>query len=266
MSALLILGGTAEARELAETLHRSRVLVVSSLAGRVAAPRLPPGEVRVGGFGGPEGLARWLSERNVFAVVDATHPFAARMSASAAAACGRAGVPLMRLERPGWRERPGDRWHWLDDVEAAAATVEGLGRRCLLALGRQELAAFAGVDSTWFLIRSVGRPDPPLPPHHEVLLDRGPFTVSRELALFEQHRIDVVITRDSGGNQTAAKLGAARERGLPVIVVRRPPSPNSAAVATVAEAAAWVGALADGATPHDERSPAVSVDIPRAGR
>jgi precorrin-6A/cobalt-precorrin-6A reductase len=255
VSALLILGGTGEARELAGVLPRRGVPVVSSLAGRVAAPRLPPGEVRIGGFGGPEGLSRWLAEHDVFAVVDATHPFAARMSASAGVACARAGVPLLRLERPGWRERPGDRWHWVDDVEAAAGVVAGLGDRALLALGRQEVAAFAGIDSTWFLIRSVGPPDPPLPPRHDLLLDRGPFTVSGELGLLDEHRIDVVVTRDSGGDQTAAKLDAARERGMPVIVVRRPPSPGTTAMTTVAEAATWASARADGAAASEELSP-----------
>ena len=265
MTALLILGGTAEARELAGVLHSRGVPVISSLAGRVAAPRLPPGEVRIGGFGGPEGLARWLLDRGVFAVVDATHPFAARMSASAVAACGRAGVPLLRLERPGWRERAGDRWHWADDVAAAAEAVERLGRRALLTLGRQEVAAFAGVDSTWFLIRTVGRPDPPLPPRHELLLHRGPFTVSGELGVLDEHRIDVVVTRDSGGDQTAAKLDAARERGVPVVVVRRPPGPSAAVVTTVADAAAWASAQADGAATPAEPRPAGSRSPDRAG-
>jgi len=265
MSALLILGGTAEARELAGVLHSRGVPVISSLAGRVAAPRLPPGEVRIGGFGGRERLERWLAEHDVFAVVDATHPFAARMSASAGVACARAGVPLLRLERPGWRERPGDRWHWVDDVEAAAGVVAGLGDRALLALGRQEVAAFAGIDSTWFLIRSVGPPDPPLPPRHELLLDRGPFTVSGELGVLDEHRIDVVITRDSGGDQTVAKLDAARVRGLPVVVVRRPPSPGTTAVTTVAEAAAWASARADRAAAAEESSPDGSCSLDRAG-
>jgi precorrin-6A/cobalt-precorrin-6A reductase len=265
MSALLILGGTAEARELAGVLHSRGVPVVSSLAGRVAVPRLPPGEVRIGGFGGPEGLERWLAEHDVFAVVDATHPFAARMSASAGVACARAGVPLLRLERPGWRERPGDHWVWVDDVEAAAGVVAGLGDRALLALGRQEVGAFAGVESTWFLIRSVGPPDPPLPPRQELLLDRGPFTVSGELGVLDEHRIDVVVTRDSGGDQTVAKLDAARERRLPVVVVRRPPALGTAAVTTVLEAAAWASARADDAALPDESSPAGPRDLDRAG-
>jgi precorrin-6A/cobalt-precorrin-6A reductase len=235
----LILAGTAEARELAAALDAAGALVVSSLAGRVAEPRLPAGEVRIGGFGGPDGLARWLDEHRVAAVVDATHPFAPRISASAATACRRAGVPLLRLERPGWTERPGDRWHWAGGAAEAAAAIGPLGRRVLLALGRQELAAFAGVQDAWFLVRSVGPPSPPLPPHHEVLLDRGPFTLAAELALIDRHAIDVVVTRDSGGEMTSAKLDAARARGLPVIVLRRPPGPDVPAAHTVADALRW---------------------------
>lgn len=245
---VLILGGTAEARELADVLHERGVRVVSSLAGRTAAPRMPPGEVRIGGFGGPEGLQRWLVERGVCAVVDATHPFATQISASAVEACGRAAVPLLRLERPGWRERPGDRWHWVEDVEAAAEAVARLGfGRVLLALGRQEVAAFARIGSAWFLIRSVGPPDPPLPPRHEVLLERGPFTFDGELALMDEHRIDLVVTRDSGGDAAAAKLDAARERGVPVVIMRRPPTPDVEAVTTVTEAAEWMSERAEAA-------------------
>src|SRR3954454_2751417 len=170
---ILVLGGTAEARELAAALHAQRIAVTSSLAGRVSNPRLPAGEVRIGGFGGPEALAEWLREHAIRAVVDATHPFAERISASAARACAAAGVPLLRLERPGWSERAGDRWHWVDGLDAAARAVEQLGERVLLTTGRQGLAAFADVESTWSLVRWVEKRAPPLPPRHEVLLDRG---------------------------------------------------------------------------------------------
>lgn len=236
---ILVLGGTAEARELATALDAAGVAVTSSLAGRVAHPRLPAGRVRIGGFGGPEALARWLQQYGVAAVVDATHPFAERISASAAAACPRAGVPLLRLERPGWSERPGDRWHWVDDLAAAAAAVPSLGERVLLTTGRQGLPAFAGVEDAWFLVRCVEEPDPPLPPRHRLLLARGPYTVEGELALLDEHRIDLVVTKDSGGAHTEAKLDAARLRGLPVIVVRRPPRPDVATVSTVADALVW---------------------------
>jgi precorrin-6A/cobalt-precorrin-6A reductase len=235
---LLILGGTAEARELAAELHAAGVAVTTSLAGRVARPRLPAGDVRIGGFGGPHALATWLVEHGVAAVVDATHPFAERISASAVTACASAGVPLLRLERPGWTQRAGDRWQWVDDVCAAAHTIPP-GRRVLLTTGRQGLAAFAGRDDAWFLIRCVDAPQPPLPLHHELLLARGPHTLAGELALVDEHRIDLVVTKDSGGPHTEAKLDAARERGLPVIVVRRPPRPDTPSVATVDGALRW---------------------------
>jgi len=237
---ILVLGGTAEARELAGALHERGVRVTSSLAGRVSKPRLPAGEVRIGGFGGPEALARWLREHDVRAVLDATHPFAQRISASAARACALAGVELLRIERPGWRERPGDRWTWVENLDEAAAAIPALGARVLLTTGRQGLAAFAGVETAWFLVRCVEPPQPPLPPRHELLLDRGPYTLAGEGALIDAHAIDLVVTKDSGGAHTVAKLDAARERGLPAIVVRRPPRPDGvASVAAVADAVDW---------------------------
>lgn len=235
---ILILGGTAEARILAAQLEARRVPVTTSLAGRVARPRLPPGEVRIGGFGGPAALVAWLRDHDVRAVVDATHPFAQRISASAAEACREAAVPLLRLERPGWSERPRDRWTWVDDLDGAATALETLGTRAFLTTGRQGLQAFAPTEA-WCLIRCVDPPAPPLPRQHELLLDRGPYTVDGELALIDRHRIDVLVTKDSGGEHTAAKLDAARTRGLPVIVVRRPPRPAVDAVATVDAALAW---------------------------
>lgn len=237
---VLILGGTAEARALAAALDGAGVAVTSSLAGRVANPRLPVGAVRLGGFGGPAGLAAWLGTHAVTAVVDATHPFAERISASAVEASAHAGVPLLRLERPGWTEGPGDRWRWVDDLDAAAAAVHG---RVFLTTGRQGLAAFAGVDG-WFLVRCVDPPQPPLPARHELVLDRGPYTLAGERALLQRHRIDVVVTKDSGGTHTRAKLDAARERGLPVVVVRRPPRPEVKSVAGVEQAVAWARAHA----------------------
>jgi precorrin-6A/cobalt-precorrin-6A reductase len=238
---ILVLGGTAEARALAGELDARGVAVVSSLAGRVSRPRLPAGEVRIGGFGGPEALAAWLRAHRVEAVVDATHPFAERISASAACACPLAGVPLLRLERPGWHERPGDRWQRVPDLETAAGLLPRVGRRAFLTTGRQGLAAFAGVERCWFLIRCVEPPGPPLPRAHELLLDRGPYTLASELELIDSRAIDVVVTKDSGGPLTAAKLDAARERGLPLIVVERPPRPPAEAVATVGDALRWLG-------------------------
>lgn len=238
---VLILGGTAEARALAQALTDDGVPVISSLAGRVARPRLPVGEVRIGGFGGAEALARWLADEQIAAVVDATHPFAERISASAARACSASAVPLLRLERPSWSAAEGDRWHWVGGLpEANTALVELGAQRVLLTSGRQGLAAFAGNDACWFLVRCVDPPAPEdLPPRHELLLDRGPYTLAGELALIDAHGIDAVVTKDSGGPLTEAKLHAARARGLPVIVVRRPDRGDADTVATVDAAAAW---------------------------
>jgi precorrin-6A/cobalt-precorrin-6A reductase len=234
---VLLLGGTAEARRLAERLVAEDVDVLSSLAGRVADPVLPPGEVRIGGFGGVEGLTAALD--GVAALVDATHPFAATMTAHAAAAAATTGTPLLRLQRPGWTARPGDDWRWVDSLEQAASAVAGHGS-VLLTTGRQGLAAFAGLTAHC-VVRSVDPPEPPLPASVTVVLARGPFTVDQERALMTAHGVDVVVTKDSGGTMTAAKLTAARELGVPVVLVRRPPLPAGVPVAaTVQEALAWL--------------------------
>jgi precorrin-6A/cobalt-precorrin-6A reductase len=238
---VLLLGGTAEARELAARLAAEPGLsVVSSLAGRVRDPLLPAGEVRVGGFGGVEGLAGWLEDERVGLVVDATHPYAAIMQANAAAACGRLGLPRLRLARPGWRERDGDRWRWVGSLDEAAAALPSLGARVFLTTGRQGLASFAGLDRLWFLIRCVDPPSGPLPPHRKVLLARGPYDRERERALMGRFAVEVLVTKDSGGSLTAGKLAAARDLGLPVVVVRRPPAPPGPSVTGVDEAVAWV--------------------------
>ncbi|GGR69038.1 precorrin-6A reductase [Streptomyces humidus] len=244
---VLILGGTAEARRLAELLRAVPDLkVTSSLAGRVAAPRLPPGEVRVGGFGGVEGLTAWLREHAVDAIVDATHPFAGTIGFHAAAAAAAVKVPLLALRRPGWAPVEGDRRHEANSPAEAAALLPALGRRIFLTTGRMSLAAFAGLDDLWFLVRSVEAPEPPCPSAMEVLLDRGPFTLDGERELLRRHRVDVLVTKDSGGEATAPKLTAAREAGLPVVVVRRPPAPAGVPVVPdPQEAARWIGAWLD---------------------
>ncbi|MEV0254995.1 cobalt-precorrin-6A reductase [Streptomyces sp. NPDC050732] len=249
---VLILGGTTEARRLAELLTGEAgprgLRVTSSLAGRVAAPRMPPGEVRVGGFGGAEGLAAWLTGHHVDALIDATHPFAGTISFNAARAAATAHVPLLALRRPGWVPEDGDDWHPVDSLEQAARVLPALGERVFLTTGRMGLAAFAGdpeLDARWFLVRSVDAPEPPFPARMEVLLDRGPFTLDGERELLRTHGIDVLVTKDSGGAATAPKLVAAREAGVPVVVVRRPAGPEGLTeVATPQAAAEWVLAAA----------------------
>lgn len=235
----MILGGTGEARELAARLD-GRVRVVSTLAGRVREPRLPAGEVRVGGFGGPEPMAEWLRGEGAAAVVDATHPFAERISHSAAAAAELAGVPLLLLRRPGWAAGAGDDWRWVDDLHHAAGLLPEVGERVFLTTGRQGLAAFAEVP-LWFLVRCVDAPDGPVPQRMRLLLSRGPYSLDGELGLMREHRIDVLVTKDSGGARTEAKLRAARELQVPVVVVRRPAAPDVPTVATVDEAVSWLG-------------------------
>jgi precorrin-6A/cobalt-precorrin-6A reductase len=240
---VLVLGGTGEARRLATALVAEGVDVLSSLAGRVAEPLLPPGEVRIGGFGGAAGLTAWLQGHAVQSLVDATHPFAATMTASAAAAADATGVPLLRLQRPGWSPQPGDDWRWVDSLAEAAVALAGF-ESVFLTTGRLGLGAFAGLTGRC-VVRSVDPPSPPLPERTTVVLARGPFTVEEELALMRQHEVDVVVTKDSGGAMTAAKLTAARELGLPVLLIRRPPlPPGVTAVATVEEALAWLRAQA----------------------
>jgi precorrin-6A/cobalt-precorrin-6A reductase len=243
MRTILVLGGTGEARAIAAALDATRgVRVISTLAGRIANPRLPVGEVRVGGFGGPDGLAAYIAAEAVDAVVDATHPFAERMSWSAFEACAATDAKLVRLERPPFHRDPAVDWREVGSLDEAAALLPQAGRRVFLTTGRQGLAAFAGIDGAFFLIRCVEAPDPAvLPPDRTVLLDRGPFTLEGELQLIDRHALDVLVTKDSGGEMTQAKLAAARERGLPVIVVARPSRPAAETVRTVEEALAWLG-------------------------
>ncbi|ORA35626.1 cobalt-precorrin-6A reductase [Mycobacterium aquaticum] len=237
---LLLLGGTGEARALAAALH-PEVELISSLAGRVPEPALPVGPVRIGGFGGVDGMRNWLRDERIDAVVDATHPFAATITAHAAQVCAELGVPHLVLARPAWQ--PGDATVVASDAEAAKTVADNGYARVFLTTGRSGTAAFRGVDA-WFLIRAVTAPEPTsLPEHHRLLLSRGPYHYEGELALLTEHHIDALVTKNSGGAMTEPKLRAAADAGVTVIMVDRPPLPAGVhAVATVGEASDWVRA------------------------
>ena len=235
---VLLLGGTSEARALAERLHPD-VVIISSLAGRVPDPALPVGPVRIGGFGGVDGLRTWLGENAITAVVDATHPFAATITANTAAACAQLGLPHLVLHRPPWD--PVGATIVASDTEAAElATAKGY-TRVFLTTGRSGVAAFADSDA-WFLIRVVTAPDTEaLPPNHELVLSRGPYHYDDEYELLRNRGIEVLVTKNSGGDLTKAKLDVARTIGIDVIMIDRPDLPAGVTqVSSVQQALAWV--------------------------
>lgn len=237
---ILILGGTAEARELAAALVADGLDVISSLAGRVRSPSLPPGRVRIGGYGGADGLAEYLRRQQVSAVVDATHPFAVAISANALQAANRTATPLVRLERPGWRGHPrSGSWTWVRDGAAARAAAEATCRP-FLTTGRQSLPDFRPWANRDVLVRLVDPPTAPLPQRWILIMSRGPYSYAGERQILTEHGIDVLITKDSGGAHTVAKLEAADDLGIPVVIIARPQrSPQVHHLETVDEALAW---------------------------
>jgi precorrin-6A/cobalt-precorrin-6A reductase len=239
---ILILGGTTEARQLAQRLAGRRGLaVVLSLAGRTAAPAQQPVPVRVGGFGGAEGLADYLAHQEIDVLIDATHPYAAIISANAADAARRTRVALVALLRSSWKAVTGDRWIEVNDVTGAVLAVGETPRRVFLALGRKEIEPFATAPQNHYLVRSVDPVVPPLAvPHAVYVTGRGPFDEADERTMLEQHRIDVIVAKNSGGGATYGKIAAARALGLPVIMLRRPALPDVEAVETVDDAVAWL--------------------------
>jgi precorrin-6A/cobalt-precorrin-6A reductase len=239
---VLILGGTTEARRLAERLApRHDLDVTLSLAGRTSNPVPHPVPVRVGGFGGPEGLADHLTSERIDRLIDATHPYAAQMSANAAQAARLAGVPLLALRRPAWRPVAGDRWTEVADTCAAVRALGEMPRRVFLALGRNEIAAFTAAPQHHYLVRSVDPVEPPLAvPDAVYIRARGPFREADDRALLAAHAIDVVVSKNSGGDAAYGKIAAARTLGTAVILLRRPALPEAPAVETVDDAVAWL--------------------------
>ncbi len=235
---ILILGGTTEARQLAGLLAGDpRYDATLSLAGRTAEPKALPLPVRSGGFGGADGLADYLTRENIDLLVDATHPFAVRISANAAEAAARAGTPLFALRRPGWEERAGDHWTRVPDLEAAVDALGVIPRRVFLAIGRQEAHVFNRTPLHAYLVRSVDPVDPPLTvPDAQYILSIGPFDEADERALLTDKNIDVVVTKNSGGEATYAKIAAARALGIEVVMVERRHSADVPAVVTAEEA------------------------------
>src|SRR4051794_16138381 len=242
MRRILILGGTAEARRLAAQLAgRADLYVTLSLAGRTASPAPQPVPVRVGGFGGAEGLAHYLASERIDALIDATHPYAATISANAAYAAQQARTPMLALRRLPWIATAGDHWIDVPDVVTAVRALGNEPRRVFLALGRKELAPFVGAPQHHYLVRSVEPVDPPLAlPHAAYVTGRGPFTEADDRALLVTHAIDVIVAKNSGGSATYGKIAAARVLGLPVILLRRPALPDVPTVETVEDVVTWL--------------------------
>jgi precorrin-6A/cobalt-precorrin-6A reductase len=247
MIRLLILGGTGDAAELsAKVANIPGIEAIASLAGRTREPILPVGNIRVGGFGGAAGLAEYLRQMQIDVLIDATHPFASQISENAAVAAREVGIPHLMLVRRPWEKVAGDRWIEVDSTSAAADVLENQAKRVFLTVGRQELAAFAHLQDIWFLMRMI---DPPsadaLVPPGVILCDRGPFTLAQEREILIQHHIDTIISKNSGGNATYAKIIAARELGVQVVMVKRPPVPPGEQLADVDAAVKWLKETVD---------------------
>jgi len=222
---ILILGGTAEGAAIARRLAAEQpdAIVVTSLAGRLAQrPDDLPGTLHVGGFGGLDGLMDFLRLGQITRVIDATHPFAATISAHAGLACAALEIPLEQVDRPMWRKHPGDRWRWADDMEMAAR-VAAVARRVFLTVGSQELAPFARRGGPFYLVRMIEAPRRRLGfRDHTLVLGRGPLELDDEIELMERFAIDLLVSKASGGSATEAKIEAARTLGIPVVMVKRP--------------------------------------------
>lgn len=230
-----------EASALARKVAEAGISAVMSFAGRVESLKPQPLDVRVGGFGGAEGLVTYLQEHAVTRVIDATHPFAAQMSRNTVEACHIAGVPLAALTREPWVAQRGDRWTHVDSIEAAAKVLNCPARRVFLAVGRMHLAAFAGNPQHFYLLRLVDQPDGPLGfPNAEAIVACGPFSFEDDLALLRKHRIDLVVSKNAGGTGARAKIDAARELGVEVLMIDRPSLPERLELHSVDDAMDWL--------------------------
>lgn len=238
---ILILGGTTEASALAQLLaEHAEIVATLSLAGRTTEPKELPVRTRVGGFGGPQGLAEWIDAENVAAVIDATHPFAAQISRNAAEACEAAGVPLLAVRRPAWAPAGGDRWTEVASVADAVGALGAARRNVFLTVGRLELHHFAQSPQHRYLVRTIEPVPKCMLPDLVTIRDRGPFDEEAETALMRRHGIEVLVTKNSGGTATYAKIAAARTLGIEVLIVQQPQKPDVPRVATAAEAFAWI--------------------------
>lgn len=238
---ILLLGGTTEASALARLLAERGTRAMLSYAGRTQSPHAQPIPVRVGGFGGIDGLTTYLREQGITHLVDATHPFAATMSHHAVAAARAAGIPHIALTRPPWQVEAGDRWTHVADVPAAVAALAGPGRRIMLALGRLHADAFVAQPQHAYLLRFVDAPDrPPALPRHRLIVDRGPFDVEGELRLMQAHHVELVVCKNAGGSGAAAKLTAARQLGLPILMIDRPAVPDRCECHAPIDVLAWI--------------------------
>ena len=242
MKRLLILGGTGDAVNLAaRTVEIGGLETITALAGRTSLPGAVAGLLRVGGFGGESGLAEYLRSMQIDLTIDATHPFAARISWNAAQAATKIGIPHLQLVRPEWERQPADDWIEVDCIERAVTAIPAIVERIFLTIGRQQLAPFASLTDRWCLVRSIDPPDAEigLPPG-ELLLDRGPFCLEKERQLLIDYRIQTIVTKNSGGDATYAKIIAARELKIPVVIVQRPIVPEGDRVSDVSAALAWL--------------------------
>lgn len=237
----MILGGTTEARALAQTMAEADIAAIYSYAGRTRSPEPMPVPTRIGGFGGPEGLATYVRDSGITHIVDATHPFAQIMSRNAVAASAETGVPLIALTRPAWTQVDGDVWVRAPDMESAVAALDTEPQRIFLAIGRKDVGQFAARPQHHYLLRLVDSPRtaPPLPDHH-IVLDKGPFDTKSDIALMQTHRIGLIVSKNSGGDGARAKLDAARALGLPVLMIDRPKLPHRLEMHNVRDVMAWL--------------------------